>query len=85
MDELIGSIDFNELLSYAQRVSKHTMSPINPNTWVIEPPIPQDSHMRMSLLFRQDQLLTEKTVQGMAKSVLLSIFRDEDLIASVFR
>ncbi|KAL5037544.1 hypothetical protein BDEG_25589 [Batrachochytrium dendrobatidis JEL423] len=63
-----GSIDFNELLSYAQRVSKHTMSPINPNTWVIEPPIPQDSHMRMSLLFRQDQLLTEKTVQDDASN-----------------
>ncbi|KAH6572224.1 hypothetical protein BASA50_002959 [Batrachochytrium salamandrivorans] len=59
-----GSIDFNELLAYAQRVSKHTMSPVNPNTWVVEPPIPQDNHMRMSLLFRQDQLFNKKEVKS---------------------
>ncbi|KAI8927094.1 vitamin-D-receptor interacting mediator subunit 4-domain-containing protein [Entophlyctis helioformis] len=52
-----GSIEYKELLSYAQRVSKHTMSPVNANTWVVEPPIPQDNHMRMSLLFRQGTVL----------------------------
>ena len=50
-------MDYGELLSYSQRVSKHSMSPLNANSWVIEPPIPQDIHMRMSLLFQQEQLL----------------------------
>jgi hypothetical protein len=49
-------IDHSTLLLYAQRVSKHTLSPINAKCWAIEPPIPQDNHMRMSLLFQQDEL-----------------------------
>ena len=52
------------LLSYAQRVAKHTLSPLNANAWVIEPPIPQDNHMRMSLLFQQDVLFATEAVQG---------------------
>ncbi|KAI8913572.1 mediator complex, subunit Med4, partial [Gorgonomyces haynaldii] len=49
-------IDTQMLLSYASRVAKHTLSPLNQNSWIIEPPIPQDNHMRMSLLFQQDKL-----------------------------
>lgn len=39
------SIDSKDLLSYAQRVAKHTLSSNLP-------PIPQDSQMRQSLLFQ---------------------------------
>ncbi|KAL2918668.1 hypothetical protein HK105_201502 [Polyrhizophydium stewartii] len=64
-----GAIDFKELLAYAHRVSKYTMSPVNAETWVIEPPIPQDNQMRMSLLFRQDQLFGPKLQQESAPEV----------------
>ncbi|KAJ3254415.1 hypothetical protein HK103_007209 [Boothiomyces macroporosus] len=41
-------IDSQELLDYAQRVAKHTLLPF-------EPPIPQEHHMRMSLLFQEKE------------------------------
>ena len=48
------------LLEYASRVARHTLSPLNANSWVIEPPIPQDHHMRMSSLFIQDSILAQQ-------------------------
>ncbi len=50
----VGSIDSVELLSYAQRVAKHTLQPL-------ESPIPQDHHMRMSLLFQQAKVQQQET------------------------
>ena len=48
MKNSMHTIQSDTLLSYAQRVAKHTLSPT-------EPPIPQDSQMRMSMLYQQDQ------------------------------
>ncbi|KAI8896554.1 hypothetical protein BC833DRAFT_597072 [Globomyces pollinis-pini] len=42
-------VDCKDLLNYAQRVAKHTLDPL-------EPPIPQDVHMRMSQLFQEDKV-----------------------------
>ncbi|KND05060.1 uncharacterized protein SPPG_00736 [Spizellomyces punctatus DAOM BR117] len=45
-------LNINEIISYASRVSKYTMASDNaarPH----EPPVPQDIHMRASLLFQQ--------------------------------
>lgn len=48
------AVDPKVLLAYARRVAKYTLSPLDPNSWVIEPPIPQESHIRRSLLYQQD-------------------------------
>ncbi len=51
-----GGVDCHELLCYAQRVSKHTLQ-------LLEPPIPQEHIMRMSLLFKsQFDTLTSSIV-----------------------
>lgn len=51
--------DLKSLLSYGQRVAKHTISPVDANSWIVEPPIPQDSNMRLSILFKQDALFNQ--------------------------
>lgn len=40
-------VDCTQLLNYAQRVAKHTLSSI-------EPPIPQDNQMRVSMLYQRE-------------------------------
>jgi hypothetical protein len=53
----LDPLDMQTLLNYAKKISKHTQMPKNTQAWVVEPPIPQDSHMRSSILFRQRAIL----------------------------
>jgi hypothetical protein len=48
------SVEVNELLQYAQRVATHTLAPL-------EPPIPQENHIRASLLFQQNKGVDTQT------------------------
>jgi hypothetical protein len=50
-----NGVDCHELLCYAQRVSKHTLR-------LLEPPIPQEHIMRMSLLFKSQSTDTSVNV-----------------------
>ncbi|RKO87825.1 vitamin-D-receptor interacting mediator subunit 4-domain-containing protein [Blyttiomyces helicus] len=51
-----GAVDYAELIAYAHRISKHTAAPFVEGSRPMEPPIPQENHMRMSLLFKPDPL-----------------------------
>jgi hypothetical protein len=51
---LTGGVKCDELLKYAQRVASHTLDPM-------QPPIPQESQMRSSILYN----LKVDNVQGL--------------------
>ncbi|KAJ1558651.1 hypothetical protein HK096_008180 [Nowakowskiella sp. JEL0078] len=57
-----GAVDHKRLVSYAQRIARYTSAPHNwaPGQNVpVFPPIPQDMHMKTSLLFQADRAKAE--------------------------
>ncbi|KAJ3121201.1 hypothetical protein HK098_003900 [Nowakowskiella sp. JEL0407] len=65
----VGAVDHSELIQYAQRVTRYTSAPHNwkPNEpghhITVFPPIPQDSHIKSSLLFQRDLLKAEDDIE----------------------
>ena len=45
-------IHVNTLLDYAHYISRYTAAPIGSSHRIAYPPIPQDAHMRLSMLFK---------------------------------
>ncbi|KAI8815316.1 vitamin-D-receptor interacting mediator subunit 4-domain-containing protein [Cladochytrium replicatum] len=63
-----GVLDHKELVSYAHRVARYTSAPPNwkpnaPTGVPVFPPIPQDMHMKMSLLSQPDRARAVVTTQ----------------------
>jgi len=62
----IGVLNYQDLISYARRLGPYTSAPPNfklkkgpddpPDDFPVNPPIPQDSLLRASLLFQQQNL-----------------------------